>query len=606
MASPFDRRAFLKGLIVTVGAVPLAACGDDDETETEPSTDPADQDRVFPQGLASGDPKPESVILWVRVEPEAETGRLAISYEVAKDKEFAQIVASGDLDVGEDADHTLRLKVTGLEAYTEYFYRFTARDVISPTGRTKTAPLADADVNVRFAFASCQDFIGRYYHSWKAFADEAEQSPVDFVLFLGDYIYETNGDPDFQESGSTRAIEIAEGIQLLPEESPEVKGALTLADYRGLYKQYRRDADLRRAHALAPFICIWDDHEFANDCWQDHATDFNEAQGDEKSPARRHAASQAWFEFQPADLEFDESQDPPNDLKIYRTLRYGQHVDLFMTDQRSYRADHVIPEGADPAARPPGAPDTVPTYSEAGKSALFQNSEVFSRNFVIKQGFDGLEAYVQPTMLGEEQKAWFIDAVTASDATWKIWANETQLVQMLIDLTSFEIPDMFKGIYYFTVDQWDGYRSERAEILQALSGVSNVVALTGDIHAFYAAEIHLDPDVLTDEPVMVEYVTAGISSSPVQEIAQGVVDSSGAFEPLSDLVPQFDTILTATSPEYIYANSNIHGVAFVEVSAAELAVTFFEIADVKQEDWDGSVQKRSFRTVAGTNRVEAL
>jgi alkaline phosphatase D len=441
MASSFNRRAFLRGFIVTVAASPLAGCGDDAVTPDGPSTDPEDQERVFPQGLASGDPSPSSVILWVRVEPESETGPIDVQFEVATDEAFSSLVAEGDVTVSEDTDHTLRVKVTELSPFTTYYYRFTSRDVISPVGRTKTAPADDADVSVRFAFASCQDFIGRYYHSWKALAAEPD---VDFVLYLGDYIYETNGDPDFQQSTSDRKIDIPDGVALL-DDDPSVKGALTLRDYRGIYKQYRRDPDLRAIHARFPFICIWDDHEFANDAWQDHATDFNEAQGDEKSPERRHAASQAWFEFQPADVSFEAAADPPDDLKIYRTIRYGKHVELFLTDQRSYRDDHVIPEGAAPTDRPPGAPATVPTYAEAGKTPLFPNSEVFSRNFVIKQGFDGIEAYVQPTMLGAAQKQWLIDAMTSSTASWKIWGNQTQLVQMMIDLTSFDIPDAFKG-----------------------------------------------------------------------------------------------------------------------------------------------------------------
>ncbi|MBL8742553.1 MAG: alkaline phosphatase D family protein, partial [Myxococcales bacterium] len=261
---------------------------------------------------------------------------------------------------------------------------------------------------------------------------------------------------------------------------------------------------------------------------------------------------------------------------------------------------------ATPSGKPAGAPDTVPTYSAVGVS-IFDNSEVFTRNFCIKEGFDPIEAFVKPTMLGDTQKKWFIDAITGSSATWKVWANETQLVQMMIDLTSFNLPDLFKKIYYFTVDQWDGYRSERAEILNAIAGTPNMVALTGDIHAFYAAEIHADPDVLTGDAVMVEYVTAGISSSPVQEIAQGVVDGNPAFAELAALVPQFDEILTSTSLEYKYANSNIHGAAIVDIDAdSEFKVTFLQIKDVKTPDWNGEVTKKSFRTVAGSNKVEAL
>lgn len=603
MASRLDRRSFLQGLVVTISAGAVA-CGDD-ETSPPPdeySTDPADQERVYPHGIASGDPKTDSIILWVRVEPETEAGPFETIVEVSTTEDFAEIVAQETVSADAAYDYTLRVKVTGLSAYTTYYYRFKSRLVVSPTGRTKTAPSADQDVKVRFAFASCQDFIGRYYHAWKALADEVE--PVDFVLFLGDYIYETNGDPDFQQVSADRAIDIPEGIQLLPTESPAVKAASTLSDYRGLYKQYRRDANLKRAHALFPFICIWDDHEFANDCWQDHSTDFNEAQGDEKNPARRHAASQAWFEYQPAEVTFDAAASPPADMKIYRSLRYGKHVELFLTDQRSYRSDHVIPEGAAPDARPPGAPMTVPTYSEVGK--IFPNSEVFSRNFVKKPAFDQIEAYVRPTMLGAEQKQWLTGAITGSTATWKIWGNETQLAQMMLDLTPFDIPDAFKGIYYFTADQWDGYRSERSEILNAINGTRNVVALTGDIHAFYACEIHVDPDAITGTPALVEYVTAGISSSPAQEITQGVVDSNPAFATLAGLVPMFDPILTATSPEYKYANSLSHGLAIVDVDGdTELRVTFLQIADVKKAEWDGSLTRKSFKTVSGSNTVVA-
>ncbi len=627
MARPIDRRSFLHGLLVTVAATGGAACGDDSSgtggggggsgtggagstgttTSTgggpEWSTDPADQDRVYPQGVASGDPRPDSIILWTRVEPEGDAGPHDVIVELSTTEDFAAIAATVTVPAEEAYDHTIRVKVTGLAAYTTHYYRFRAREVESPIGRTKTAPSADQDVKVRFAFAACQDFIGRYYHAWKALCDEEE--PVDFVLFLGDYIYETNGDPDFQEVDADRTIVIDEGIELV-EDDPSIKAALTAGDYRGIYKQIRSDRNLRRAHSLFPFVCIWDDHEFANDCWQDHSTDFNDATGDEKSPDRRHAASRAWFEYQPADVTFDEDAAPPDDLRIYRSLRFGRHVELFLTDQRSYRDDHVIPEGALGGDRPEGAPDTVPTYAEVGHIDAFQNSEIFSRTFVLKPAFDLIEDYVRPTILGDEQKDWLVDGITGSDATWKVWGNEVQLAQMMLDLREFAIPESFKGVYYFTCDQWDGYRTERREILEALEGTSNIVALTGDIHAFYACEIHTDPDDLSGDPVMVEYTTAGISSAPVQEITQGVVESNPAFGALADLVPQFDTILQDTSLEYKYANSLGHGVSIAEIDGTEVRVTFLEIADVKSEDWDGTLTRKVFRTAAGESRVEAV
>jgi alkaline phosphatase D len=579
-----DRRSFLRIALVTAGCLP--ACSDDDD----PSTDPADRLRVFPQGLASGDPKPDSVILWTRVEPEGESS-VSVKYEVATDEAFASLVSSGEQTVDASTDHTLRLKVVGLGSYTTYYYRFIARDVISDHGRTKTAPAPDQDVSPRFGFASCQDFNGRYYHAWRALTEE--QPDLDFVLYLGDYIYETEGDPRFQDPTEARKVVLPDGLPIGDEEAP-YSAALTLADYRTLYKTYRGDADLKRAHALYPFIAIWDDHEFADDCWQDHATHFNEAQGDEKNAERRHASSQAWFEYQPADVEFNGSGSFPEDIQIYRTLRYGKHVEIILTDQRYYRDDHLIPEG--------------PMNDAVGK--IFENDGLGSRQLLIKEGFDPLEAAAKPTMLGDTQKAWFIDAVNASDATWKFWGNETQLAQMCLDLTEFEqLPESFRKLFYFTVDQWDGYRSERAEILGAVAGTRNLVALTGDIHAFFACEIRTDPDVVADDPVCVEYTTAGISSSSVQDITARIVEGNEVLNSLGlgDLVASFDTILQAASPHYLFSKSDGYGVSFVEVDADnEIRVTFLEVADSTTKTYGGVINRYEFRTPSGTPAVEAV
>jgi alkaline phosphatase D len=593
MRAPFDRRAFLRGLLVSVAAGAVPACDDRDAPgDDELSTDPADRARVFPQGLASGDPSPSSVILWTRVEPPAGGGPVEVDYEVATDEAFEDVVATGSLSVSDSTDHTLRIRLTALEPYTTYHYRFVALGVQSIAGRTKTAPLPDADVSPRFAFASCQDYVGRFYHSYKALLADG---PVDFVVFLGDYIYETDGDPSFQTESAERKVELPDGLDI----GGGTKAALTLADYRTLYRIYRSDPDIQAVHAQAPFVCIWDDHEFANDCWRDHATDFNDERGDEKSPERRLAANRAWLEYQPADVG-----DDPADLRIYRTLRYGKHVELVLTDQRSYRDDHVIPEGALPSDKPEGSPDDFPTYIAAGK--VFANSEIFSRNFVKKSGFDVFEDFEKPTMLGDEQKQWFLDAMKSSTATWKFWGSETQVVQMVLDLSGFDLPADFKGVYYFTVDQWDGFRTERRELVEALAGTPNVVVITGDIHGFYAAEIHPDPDAPGEVPVMVEYVTSGISSSPVQQIAQSAVDANPDFSALGALVPVFDDVLALASLEYKHRASNVNGISIVEVDAdREIRVHFLEVADVFSAE-PGPVTKKSFRTRAGTNRVEPI
>ncbi len=584
MGPRLNRRTFLHVVAATAAAGTLTACSEED---------PAAQLTVYPHGLASGDPKPDSVILWTRVEPEA-PGAVSVTYEAATDEAFSNIVAQGELSVDTSTDHTLRIKLTKLSPYTTYYYRFVAREVTSVTGRTKTAPNPEDDVNIKFAFASCQDFNGRYYHAWRALVEEADD--LDFVLFLGDFVYETDADPRFQEPVEGRRVTVPDG---LPIKDGAYNAALTLADYRTLYRTYRSDADLREVQRLFPFIVIWDDHEFADDSWQDNATHFNEAQGSEQNPDRRHAASQAWFENQPIDVDFDAGGTFPNDILIYRTLRFGKHVQLILTDQRYYRDDHLIAEG--------------PTDDSVGK--IFENSVIFSRQLVLKNiegspemGFDVKEAAAKPTMLGTTQKEWLKTEITGSDASWKIWGNPTQLSQMLVDLrTGFDmLPDNYKQLFYFSVDQWDGYRSERAEILAAITGTPNVVALTGDIHAFYATEIYEDFDTPTT-PVCVEFSTAGISSRPVKDIARRIVEGNDLLTSLGllDAVANFDTILAGASPQYIYNNSDANGVSVVEVDGAnEIRVTYLEIESPTNVDYTGVKARHTFRTPSGTPTIE--
>lgn len=587
MPPRIDRRSFLRLMAVTVAAsaTPLSGCS---ETEDD-FVELPESDVVFPLSVASGDPRADSIVLWTRIGDA--TAAVDVEYVVARDAALRQVVAQGTITTDAARDYTVKIKPVGLAAYTKYYYRFRALGFASPLGETKTAPTADQDVAVRFAFASCQDFNGRYYHAWQALVDS--ESDLDFVVHLGDYVYETTNNPDFQTPNPDRAIVLPDGQPDGPGENPDV-AASTLADYRALYRQYRSDLSLQRAHQKYPFIVIWDDHEFSNDCWQDHATYFNDLQ-DETQPRRREAADQAWFEYQPADVPFSADASYPDDIQIYRRLRYGKHVDLFLTDQRYYRSDHVIPEG--------------PLDLSVGKFAA--NSPLGARNFALKSGFDPREAAAQPTMLGAAQKQWLIDGLRDSDASWKLWGNEVQLWQMLIDLSSFDtVPEMFRDRFYFTLDQWDGYRSERRAILEAVAEVENLVVITGDIHAFYAAELHPDFDAPGTRPVGVEYVCAGITSQSVQLIVQGVVDSNAVLSALGlgALVPRFDEILRSTNASHLrYANSLANGVAVMSVNRAEsVNVSFLIVPDVRNAEFDGSVERIEFLTVAGANRVVRL
>ncbi|HEU0035927.1 MAG TPA: alkaline phosphatase D family protein [Kofleriaceae bacterium] len=568
-----DRRAFLRYLAAS-SALPLVgaqgACSADDA-----------QDRTFPQGIASADPTPDGILLWTRVEPAGEVEHVA--YVVATDPELADVVASGALDVDGTTDHTVRVELTGLSPATTYWYRFTARGVASPIGRTRTAPLPDADVPLKLALASCQDYGGRWFHGWRVLADHDD---VDVVLFIGDYIYETIGHlavtlpPD-------RDLELPDGLVL----DDPLKGALaatTLADYRALYQQYRRDPDLRAVHARFPFVMLWDDHEFANDCWRDHATDFDDRLGDERSPDRRHAATQAWYEYCALRRPYDPAAASPDDLQIYRSLRWGRHAELVLIDERSYRDDHLIPEG--------------PIDGEVGH--IQKNSAFGARTFVIKPAFDAREAAAVPTMLGLRQRDWTIAALTGSTATWKLLASPLVMAQLVVDLSGYDqLPDTFRQRFYFKTDQWDGFRSERRALLEACAGVDNLVVLSGDLHGFYAGELHADFDAPA-EPIAVEYAVSAISA-PTVDVQLAAVIADNVFLDalgLADLVPAFDANVLATNPHLRHAESTRNGLAIVTVGAEAVDVDFVAITDVTARE-PGAPTVTSFRTPRGVTQV---
>lgn len=316
----------------------------------------------FPQGVASGDPTPESVIVWTRVvDPARADADLAVTLEVATDPGFTDIVVTKELTAEARFDHCVKYWTYGLGPATTYYYRFGYDPgdgvTYSRTGRTRTAPSPGADVPVRFAVVYGQDYVGHYYNSYaQLLADHPDD--LDFVVHIGDYVYETTGDPSFQDPTDQRKVEFEDtgGAIALGDPDNPYYAAASLANYRTLYRTFRSDPMLQEVHARYPMVVIWDDHEYSNDCWGDVATYFN-GRKDEADPVRRRHSEQAFMEWVPivAGLNSDGILDiGPDDLypnsHIYRNIRYGANLDLLMTDYRAFRPDHLIPEGAFPGA----------------------------------------------------------------------------------------------------------------------------------------------------------------------------------------------------------------------------------------------------------------
>ena len=497
-----------------------------------PTTAAASGSFKFPQSVASGDPKPDGAVLWARVVPtsadDVSTATGAGSYTVTLKISSAagnaallgttaaltgSVDATADVPVYEFYDHTLRHRISGLQPATVYYYQFTAGSSSSRIGRFKTAPAADADISaLNFAFISCQDWSVNHWAGLDALAAEN----IDFVVHLGDYIYEAVG-ADYQAGG----VETAHAALTLPDGTALPTGgkyATTLADYRYLYKRYRTDRRLQNLHERFAFVVIWDDHEFSDDCWQDRETYDNGTYnattqvGDNTAqPSRRLSANQAWFEAMPADISF--TLDPGQGItgiRIYRDLKFGKLMHLVMTDQRLYRADHLIPEAVPSpltgqAVGSIGARYMVPQATLAGVEAA-----------KLAAGATLPDPLALVSVLGAAQRQWWVQTMTTSTAQWKVWGNEVSLLRMGIDGNKIpSAPAAFKTKFILNADQWDGFNAERKYLMGQLlaKGVKNVVAVTGDIHAFYAGVVMADFDAATPVPAMVDLVTAGVSSN---------------------------------------------------------------------------------------------
>jgi alkaline phosphatase D len=435
-----ERRQFLKlgGFVtVSVASAGLVGCGGSKLPAAQQGVPPPATGAgwKFPQSIASGDPRPDSILLWTRVVPNnvddtaTPAGKAEVSVRItvtAADngaKLGGNTALTGDLVV--DAlialdpafDNTLRHKVTGLQPGQLYYYQFQAGDVRSNVGRFKTAPAATADVSqLQFACLTCQDWS---INHWGAMSNIVANEQLDFIVHLGDYIYETVG-----EAFQVGQVESRHGALTLPDGvfkngTSGAKYANSVNDYRYLYKKYRSDTRLQAVHERFAFIAIWDDHEFSDDAWQDAET-YDAADGSNlHQPQRRRNANQAWFEYMPADVSFDSSATGFQNIKIYRDFQFGKLVQLVMTDERLFRSDHVIPES---------------TPNPATGAAL---GSIGARYFVAQDLYNGVEAQKiaaggadAVSMLGGTQRDWWKDKMKSATSTWKLWGNEVSLLRM--------------------------------------------------------------------------------------------------------------------------------------------------------------------------------
>lgn len=484
----------------------------------------------FPCGVASGDPGPGSITLWTRVDPGLDTGAgVTVDVEIATTPEFgSSTVATASVPTDASRDHTVHADLTGLPVGSVLWYRFTAGGATSPLGRTKTAPAPDDDRPVRLAAFSCQRYTHGYYNVHRHLAGMAADpaTDLDVVVSLGDYVYDTGA---------------ADGVEVAGRVDP-IQNASSLDDFRAKYQLYRSDPYLQAMHAAFPVVAIFDNH------------DGMSSPTDPQGPG----AVGAYWEYQPV------GPQSRGALTQYRRLSWGSMLDLFLTDQRSFR---------DPTVRASG--------SSLGLSSL-EYPEMLDPG---------------RTMLGSTQRQWLVDGLVSSTTTWRTVGSQLMFwpwrVQAFPDQRDPADPLRRNPGRYLNMIQWDGYQGDRQVILDALAtnGVQNTLVLSGDSHVWSAAQIAPDWDDPEARPVVVEFGPSSVTSANARE--QSRYPSTSVVLPL---------LKNANPNTMTFFKAEDHGVGIVELTSTRALVTFLE-AETITTPGAGLTVLTSFEVPAGTQTL---
>jgi alkaline phosphatase D len=550
---PVSRREFLQTALA-LGATAAVAVVD-----AKPSSFASWRERrdLYPEGVASAEPNSDSVLLWTRYP--AQTGREAkLSVEIAQDPDFHHVVAKSSTVVSAASDWTCRVLVGGLRPAHEYWYRFTdSHGFGSRIGRTLTAPLESDARPVRFAFISCQNANQGAQHAYQRMIFEDERAaPADrlgFVLHLGDFIYELVWYPEDRPQGMydrrlRDIVRYEHGEKIADFHIPT-----TIGDYRAVYRAYLRDPDLQDARARWPFVNMWDNHEFSWLGWQG----LQDFQGNARpAQTRKVAANQAWFEYQPARISrpgglslerfnppavsdapiehFDTDgfgQEPNNvaavaSLTGYRAVRWGRHVDLIITDQHSYRSHEPTGKPEAKALTSQDFPELMPQEAmeilDAGR-AYNGGQPPATISFGAAQVPNFQRDAPPQTILGRTQKAWFLERLKSSQATWKIWGNTEGTLDFRVDPQNLP-PGLTKpwpgaGYAGFGGGDHSSAYLERAQIYDFIQsqGITGFATVAGDRHSFWAGLSAKALPPLPFEPVGIVFVTGSISAPGLVE-----------------------------------------------------------------------------------------
>lgn len=517
-----ERRTFLASLAATGGAALVGCSARPSPRYPAQSGIPFDTTGPFPCGILSADPTPTAVLLWTRVSPERDRGDgVDVRLEVAASPSFGtQTLRDLTLTATAAQDHCVTVDVDRLDPGTTYWYRFSYDGATSAVGRTRTAPVGPAD-RVRLAAFSCQRWTQGWFTAHQDLAALAEDpaTDLDMVLSLGDYVYNTG---------------YADKVYVPGRDDP-IQDAVTLDDFRSKYRLYRSDPNLQAMHAAYPVVSVFDNH------------DGLDGPGDRQAAGARGA----FAEYVPV-----RSLRPG---RIDRSFRWGDLVEVFMTDQRSFR---------DPTLREDGPLGT----STISRPEILDPSR---------------------TMLGREQFDWLAAGLTGSTAQWKVVGSQL----MFAPFRSFTaLPGQPRGAgVYFNMTQWDGYAAERLALLDRLeaSGTTDTVVLSGDSHFFSVSQVAADVDDLSRTPRVVEFGTGSMTSNNADENDY----------PSDDLT--WDWVRNANPNSLRYLETDRHGYVVAEFDRSQMTAEIRSPRTILQPTSPTDVLAR-FRVPTASQRVERV
>ncbi|MDA5192534.1 alkaline phosphatase D family protein [Govanella unica] len=513
---------------------------------------------AFLHGVASGDPGLHDVIIWTRITPEGETSGadLIVDLEIATTPDFKQILRRVPrLRAPAARDYTIKHLLDRLAPGTDYYYRFRHGERLSPTGRTKTLP-EKSPKDVVFAVASCALWSGGYFNAYDAMA---RRTRLDAVIHLGDYIYE------YGAAAKDYGMAIGKRIGRSPQPAHSI---FTLADYRERHAQYKTDPHLQAAHARAPWITVWDDHEVANDSW--HGGSSDDKSGDSADwIARKAAALQAYYEWMPIR---EPLTNAPREAAC-RTFRFGDLAEIMMVETRltgrddslDYKTD-LTWDGEQPQIEP-----FLDKLQDPDREMLGPWQEDWLRESLKQSVEDGIKWQVLGNQVVMARVAAPDVRAQMTPENWdKLIApmsgsTRDRVLRNNI-LSRYDIPS--------NLDSWDGYPAARERVYDAIKAAkAHVVALAGDSHMFWANELW---DAERRQLVAAEFATSSITSPSYGDAMPGA--------PIGDA-------FTARNREVIYNDPTGKGFLVVTLSKARAEVEFVTVSTILEETYTASVSK---------------